>query len=42
MYNTILRLYSRIGNEAVVTNAFAKGWITEDEKKMILNVKNKN
>ena len=36
MYETILRLYKKTKNESVVTNALAKGWITEDEANTIL------
>ena len=36
MYNTILRLYQKTGNEAVVNNAVLKGWITEEDARTIL------
>lgn len=36
MYKTILRLYKKTENEDIVTNAVAKGWISEEEAKTIL------
>lgn len=36
MYYTILRLYKKTGNKAVVENAVTKGWITEEEAEKIL------
>jgi len=36
MYETIKRLYAKTGNSLVVTNAFAKGWITQEEADSIL------
>lgn len=36
MFETIKRLYIKTGNPAVVTNAVAKGWITQEEADLIL------
>ena len=36
VYYTIVRLYQKTGNKAVVENAVAKGWITEAEAEKIL------
>jgi hypothetical protein len=38
MYETIKRLYAKTGNPVVVTNAVAKGWITEEEGNTILGL----
>ena len=35
MYETIKRLYAKTGNEAVVINAWKKGWITEMQYRQI-------
>lgn len=35
MFETIKRLYAKSGNEAVVSNAVKKGWITEAQYKEI-------
>ena len=36
MFETIKRLYAKIGNTAVVDRAVKKGWITEDDYKRIV------
>ena len=36
MFETIKRLYSKIGNTAIVNKAIKKGWITKDEGKRIV------
>lgn len=36
MYNTLKRIYSNTRNEAYLTNAVAKGWITEAQKAEII------
>jgi len=38
MFETIKRLYEKTSNSAVVTNALAKGWITQEEADSILSV----
>ena len=38
MYDSILRLYKKTGNEEIVTKAVAKDWITEDEANEILGL----
>ena len=38
MYDSILRLYKKTGNEAVVTKAVEKGYITQDEANEILGL----
>lgn len=35
MFNTIKRLYIKTGNKVVVANAVVKGWITEEQYKLI-------
>ena len=35
MFNTIKRLYAKTGNKVVVANAVVKGWITEEQYKLI-------
>lgn len=36
MFETIERLYRKTGNAAVVTAAFARGWITQAQAEEIL------
>ena len=36
MFETIKRLYTKTGNADVVEKAFQKGWITEEDKTVIL------
>lgn len=31
MYNTIKRLYLKTKNTTILTNALAKGWLTEEQ-----------
>lgn len=36
MFNTIKRLYEKTGNKEIVDNALSKGWITEDQRDLII------
>lgn len=36
MYATLKRIYRNTGNEMYLTNAVAKGWITEEQKADII------
>lgn len=36
MFATIKRLYAKTGDKAVVENAVKKGWITEEQYKLIV------
>lgn len=36
MFETIKRIYKNTGDKNIVTKAYNKGWITEDQKKEIL------
>nr|WP_207715844.1 XkdX family protein [Blautia pseudococcoides] len=36
MFETIVRLYKKIGNAEVVEKAATKGWISQEEKTNIL------
>lgn len=36
MFETIRRLYAKTGNPLVVSNAIAKGWITQADADLIL------
>ena len=40
MINTLTRIYNKTGNEALLTAAVTKGWITEAEKLEIITTKN--
>lgn len=37
MYASLKRIYTSTKNEAYLTNAVAKGWITEAQKEEIMN-----
>lgn len=36
MYATLKRIYANTKNETYLTNAVAKGWITEEQKEEII------
>lgn len=37
MYITLVRIYSKTRNMALLDNAVTKGWITETEKQQIMD-----